>query len=101
LEDVMNNEERINRILVRGEFTDHSHVVTGEAEVNRNDSGEIIITVGNEGAVLRHLLESKWMEGVEVKTDEHEDIDLDEGVYTYIPQQEFDPFEKIIRRVVD
>ena len=97
----MSKEERINRIIVRGEFSDHAHIITGEAEVKRNENGNIIVKVGNEGAVLRHLLESEWLKGNEVKTDEHEDIALDEGEYTYVPQEEFDPFEKIVRRVMD
>ena len=96
----MNTQERKNRIIARGEHSNHSHVLVG-GEVERNKDGEIILTVGKEGAVLRHLLESNWMEGQEVWTKEHDDIPLKEGAYKYVAQEEFDPFEKIVRRVVD
>lgn len=96
----MTKKEKLNRIIARGEHSNHSHVIVGDAII-KNENHEIIIEVGNEGAILRHILESEWMEGKEVWTKEHEDINLDKGVYTYIPQKEFDPFEKIIVDVLD
>ncbi len=57
--------------------------------------------VGNEGAVLRHLLETQWLAGQEVWTEEHTDINLDPGVYKYVPQTEYDPYEGVIRQVLD
>jgi len=121
----MKNQERLNRIIARGEGSNHAHVITGDAKVERNHKGEIIIEIGKEGCVLKHILESEWMEGRESWTKEHDDINLSEidskikigevGVrhgdvglekiaektYKYVPQIEFDPFEKIIRRVKD
>jgi hypothetical protein len=112
----MKKEERVSRIIARGEHSNHSHVVVGDAEVLRNNQGEIIVKVGKEGAMLKHILESNWMEGEEVWTKEHTDIPLKggsvrhgdvllkevrENEYLYVHQNEFDPFEKIVRRVVD
>ena len=54
----MNNQERKNRIIARGEGSNHAHVIVGNAEITRNENGEIIITVGTEGAILKHLLET-------------------------------------------
>ena len=85
----MNRKERI---IARGEHSNHCHVVTGDAVV-KNENAEIIIEAGNEGAVLRHLLESNWLEGQEVWTKEHHDIQLNKGTYKYIPQKEYNPFE--------
>ena len=97
----MKNQERKNRIIARGETSNHSHVVVGDANVKRNEKGEALIEVGNSGAVLRHLLESEWMNGREVWTKEHEDIKLDPGEYKYVPQVEYDPYNEVIRKVRD
>lgn len=96
----MNKKERENRIIARGEHSNHCHVITGDAVV-KNNNGEILVEVGNERAVLRHLLESDWMKGNEVWTKEHHDIKIEKGTYKYIAQKEFDPFEGIIRNVLD
>lgn len=96
----MNKQERQNRIIARGEHSNHSHVIVGEAEVTRNENGEILVNVTGE-ANIRHLLETNWLEGEEVWTKEHKDIPLERGSYKFIQQQEFDPFEKHIQNVRD
>lgn len=118
----MKNKERKNRILARGEFSDHCHVVTGDAEIIRNPNGEIIVEVGNEGAVLKHILESSWDNGREEWTGEHKDIDLlspqvevgdfvrhgdvalkkvGERKFRYVHQTVFDPLTKRIEKARD
>lgn len=101
----MKKEERLNRIIARGEFSNHCHAVVGDVTIDRNEKGEILITVGNEGAVIKHILESEWMEGKETWTGEHTDIKLAPNKpgenYTYVPQKEYNPFDKIIERVMD
>ncbi len=114
----LTEEERKNRIIARGEFSNHSHVIVGDAEITRNSKGEILIEVGSEGAVLKHLLESEWMKGNECWTKEHEDIDLTElpnrvrhgdvmleklndNTYTFIQQTIFDPLLKRIQTAKD
>jgi hypothetical protein len=115
---IMNKKERSNRIIARGEGSNHSHVIVGDAKVERNKQGEILIEVGNEGAVLRHILETAWMNGQEVHTGEHTDISLEgfpaqvrqgdvmlekvgERTYKYIAQQEYDPYNDLIQTVKD
>jgi hypothetical protein len=97
----MTKKERINRIIVRGEISNHVHIIVGDAVVNRNDKGEILIEVGNEGAVLRHLLETEWMQGKEVWTKEHTDISIEKGSYRYIPQIEWHPYSDLTKPVKD
>lgn len=114
----MNKLERTNRIIARGEGSNHSHVVVGDAQIKRNKDGEILIEIGKEGAVLRHILETSWMEGNEVHTGEHSDINLEElpvqvrqgdvflekigaRTYKYIAQQEYDPYNDLIQKVRD
>ena len=113
----MTKKELKNRIIARGEGSNHSHIITGDAIV-KNENGEILIEVGNEGCVLKHLLETSWLDGREEWTGEHADIDLTElpdqvrhgdvlldrvGKRTYkcIPQMEYDPYEDLIRQVKD
>ena len=96
----MKKEERKSRILARGESQDHCHVIVGDAEVS-NANNEILIDVYGD-ATIKHLIESVWVEqGVEKWTKEHADITLERGKYKYIPQIEYDPYEDIIRNVLD
>lgn len=114
----MKAKERTNRVIARGEGSNHAHVIVGDATVTRNEKGEILIEVGNEGAILRHILESSWMEGQEIHTGEHTDIDLEEmpaqirqgdvllekvgaRTYQYIAQVEYDPYNDVIQKVKD
>lgn len=112
-------EQLLSRIIARGEFSDHCHVITGEdVEVRRNDRGELLIDIGSSDAVLKHLIESRWMEGEEKWTEEHKDIDLStrpglvrhgdvclkkvgDNTYQYIPQMVFDPLTKRIESARD
>jgi hypothetical protein len=53
-------------------------------------------------AAIKHLLEEAFTkEGKEVWTGEHADIKLQPGLYKYVPQVEFDPYQEVIRQVQD
>jgi hypothetical protein len=92
---------RSNRIITRGETSNHSHIVTGECEIIE-ENNEVIIKAGKNCAI-KHLIESVFVEkGVEQWTGEHTDIPLKEGeIYKYVQQQEYNPYEKAIQKVVD
>ena len=95
----MKKEERVNRIIARGEISDHAHVVVGDATVTQGE--EVLIEVHGE-ASIKHILESHWVdEGVETWTKEHKDIPLEAGKYKYVQQVEYDPYEDRIREVRD
>jgi hypothetical protein len=94
----MNQTERSKRIIARGEHSNHCHVIVGDARFN--ESNQLI--VGKDSNVaLKHLLEKDWMEGKEVWTSEHKDIQLTPGVYEYVPQMVFDPLSKRIEAAGD
>lgn len=122
----MTTKERQNRIIARGEFSDHCHAITGEAKIERNSKGEVLITVGNTDCVLKHILESAWIgEGKEVWTNEHHDVNLSDNdplvevggficrhgdvalkkvapkTYRYVHQTVFDPLTKRIEKAKD
>jgi hypothetical protein len=114
----MTNQERKQKIIARGEHSNHAHIIVGDAKVSKNAKGEIIIEVGNEGAVLRHLLESEWLNDKEIWTEEHQDINLsglpnlvrhgdvaleriEDRKYRFIQQQVFDPLTQRIEDARD
>lgn len=116
----MKKEERQQRVIARGEGSNHSHVITGDKVRVYQKSGETFIEVGEDSnAVLKHLMETEWLNGKEVWTKEHSDISLkglpkqvrhgdcflelidQKGTYKYIPQLEYDPYNEIIRKVID
>lgn len=113
----MTNQERKSRIIARGEFSNHAHVIVGDAKVETK-GGNIYITIGDGGAGIKHLLETAWLDGNEVWTREHSDIDLtelpnqvrhgdillkkiDERKYQYVQQMVFDPLSKRIEQSRD
>jgi len=99
---LMSRDERAKRIIARGEHSNHSHVVCGDDVTVREEKGTTYVTVGNSGAVLRHILEKEYLEtGAEIWTKEHTDIELPAGEYKYVAQIEFNPLDETINRVKD
>lgn len=113
----MTKQERQNRIIARGEHSNHSHVIVGDAIVETK-GGNTYITIGDGGASIKHLLETAWLDGTEQWTSEHADIDLTElpnqvrhgdillkniggRKYQYIQQMVFDPLSKRIEAARD
>lgn len=94
----MTTEERKKRIIARGEFSNHCHVVTGDVEF---DAQGRMLVGEDSNAVLKHILETEWMDGKEIWTEEHQDIKLEPGVYEYVPQQVFDPLTRRIEAAKD
>jgi hypothetical protein len=94
-------QNRGNRVIARGEVSGHSHIITGECEIIREEE-KVIIKAG-ENCAIKHLLEKPFIEeGIERWTKEHADIELKKGeTYEVIQQIEYDPFEDVIRNVVD
>lgn len=98
----MDKQDRAKRVIARGEHSNHSHVICGDDVLIVEDKGTVIVTVGNSGAVLRHLLESEYVnEGREVWTEEHHDIAIEPGTYTYVPQMEYNPYNDAVQAVQD
>ncbi len=95
----MNLEQRKNRVIARGEHSNHAHIITGNAVIEHKGD-DIFITV-KDTAKIRHLLETQWLAGHEVWTGEHTDIDLEPGTYKYVGQVEWNPLDEAIRRVED
>lgn len=99
----LSKEDRLALIIARGETSDHSHVVCGEdVRVERDSDGNSTIHVGPNGALLRHISESRFLEtGEEVWTGEHHDVKIEPGVYKSVIQTEFNPMNDMIQQVKD
>lgn len=109
MENNFSLEERHLRVIARGEFSDHCHVITGDAKIEEKN-GDILVTVPeNADVMIRHLLESAWVgSGKEVSVlehtnhkDGHGDIKLEPGTYKYVAQVEKGLLDDAVRRVVD
>lgn len=114
----LTEEQRKSRIIARGEFSNHAHVMIGDCEVEIKDGKTLIHITDDQNACLKHLLESDWLQGKETWTTEHKDISLKgfpqqvrhgdvllnkcgKNTYEYIPQLEYDPYSKLIQSVKD
>lgn len=97
----MKKDERVKRIIARGESGNHCHVITGDVIIEEKNGKTIIIVGEDSNAVLKHLLEKEWMQGKEVWTQEHEDIKFAPGRYECVAQVEYDPYNEVIRQVRD
>lgn len=97
----MKKEERINRIIAKGEVTGHSHIVTGDCTIEREN--ETVVIKAGKNCAIKHLLEQPFVEeGVETWTEEHNDISLNEGEsYSFVQQVEFDPYNETIIKIKD
>lgn len=98
---MLKNAKKVaNNIVAHGEVSGHSHIAVGDVDVLEVD-GEIYLDVKGEAAI-KHLLEEAFTkEKREVWTGEHADIKLEKGLYKYVPQVEYDPYEEVIRKVQD
>ena len=113
----MNTQERQSRIIARGEHSNHSHVIVGDAFVETKGV-DTFITIGDGGASIKHLLETAWLRGEEKWTEEHADISLyelpeqvrhgdillkkiDARKYQYVQQMVFDPLSQSIEAARD
>ena len=76
-------------VLAYGEATGHKHE---------------LVTLENEPINVYIDHDKKYFEATQkayLKHQEHETIEIDVGRYVVIHEREFDPFESIVRRVVD
>lgn len=95
----MNIEERKKRVVARGEFSNHAHVIIG-GEIRQDGT---LFVEKDGGAKIAHILETEWLQGRETWSKEHHEIPLEAGVYQFSPQlqSEFDPYQGVIRQVAD
>ncbi len=96
----ISKEELMGRVIAKGEHSNHSHIVVGNATVTR-EGEDIFIEAHDDSVTIRHLLETDWLNGTQTWTGEHADIQVKKGKYKYIPQTEYNPLNAEIQRTKD
>lgn len=94
-----------NKPIALGEHSGHMHILTGDVEMFEVD-GRIIAAVGSDGARLQHIHESNfnsklWKNTEEIKVADHNSHLLPEGVYEFWIQNAYNPYSKIMEKVID
>lgn len=94
-----------NRPIAYGEHSGHQHVLTGDVEMFEFE-GRLIASVGADGARLQHCHESNftsacWTSTKEVQKADHESHLLPEGIYDFYIQNAYNPYSKLMEKVID
>lgn len=94
-----------NRPIAYGEHSGHQHVLTGDVEMFEHE-GNLFACVGSDGARLQHIRESRmtekaWVSVVEIEKADHNSILLPDGVYEFWIQNAYNPYSKLMEKVID
>lgn len=94
-----------NKPIALGEHSGHMHILTGDVEMFEFD-GRIICAVGSDGARLQHVHESNFTEASWTKKDEiakadHNSHELPAGNYEFWIQNSYNPYSKLMEKVID
>jgi len=94
-----------NKPIALGEQSGHMHVLTGDVELFECD-GRIIAAVGSDGARLQHCHESNfsepcWGSTEEIQVADHKSHLLPTGNYEFWIQNAYNPYSKLMEKVID
>jgi hypothetical protein len=94
-----------NKPIALGEFSGHQHVLTGEVELFEFE-GKVFAVVGSDGARLQHVHESNfklkdYKSTKELPMADHKSHLLPEGVYEFFIQNSYNPYKKLMEKVID
>lgn len=94
-----------NRPIAYGERSGHQHVLTGDVEMFEFE-GRMIAAVGSDGARLQHCHESNftdrcWTTTEEIPIADHASHLLPAGNYEFYIQNSYNPYSKLMEKVID
>jgi hypothetical protein len=100
-----NAKKVVNKPIALGEHSGHMHVLTGDVQMFEV-GGRIICAVGSDGARLQHVHESNfthasWTKTEEIQKADHNSHLLPEGNYEFWIQNSYNPYSKLMERVID
>lgn len=95
-----------NKAIALGEHSGHMHIVTGPLVEMFEHEGKIYTVIGSDGASLQHIHESKltpmtWKKKETLEKADHEPHFLPEGIYEFFIQNSYNPYAKIMEKVID
>ena len=94
-----------NKPIAYGEHSGHQHVLTGDVELFEFE-GKTFAVVGSDGARLQHVHESSitkkdYNSTKELQKADHHSLLLPEGVYEFFIQNAYNPYKKLMEKVID
>lgn len=94
-----------NKPIALGEHSGHMHVLTGDVELFEHN-GTIYASVGSDGARLQHCHESNfseacWTTTKEIAIADHKSHLLPQGNYEFWIQNAYNPYSKLMEKVID
>lgn len=94
-----------NKPIAYGEHSGHQHILTGDVEMFEFE-GKIFTVIGNDGARLQHIHESKmktelWTSTKEIEKADHNSHLLPKGIYEFFIQNSYNPYSKLMEKVID
>lgn len=90
--------------IALGKHSGHQHVLTGDVELFELN-GVAYAVVGSDGATLQHVHESRfngdYATRKTIEKADHNPIPLKEGVYEFFIQGAYNPYKKLMEKVID
>jgi hypothetical protein len=95
-----------NQPLAYGEHSGHQHCLTGDVELFMAEDGTFFAAVGSDGATLQHIhqdyfKESDWVSTKEIQKADHNPIHIPAGNYEFWIQNSYNPYSKLMEKVID
>jgi hypothetical protein len=94
-----------NKPVAYGEHSGHQHVITGDVEIMEYE-GHTFAKVGSGRARLQHVHEANFRNSdfvslKELQKADHGSILLEEGVYEVVIQNNYNPYKRLMEKVID
>lgn len=90
--------------IALGEHSGHEHILTGDVTMFELN-GKLYAAVGGDGAMLQHVHESKFSGNYKTKKviekADHNPIPLEKGIYEFFIQNAYNPYAKLMEKVID
>lgn len=87
--------KKAEKAVAYGEHSNHAHVATGKDVHVFEFEGKMYVSVGSDGGMLEHLHLPTGRKA------DHNPLILEQGIYEVVLQNQYNPFSKLMERVID